>query len=219
VLVTADENGEYLCPQCEVKYTRQESLRMHCTRKHGLAITFKVKRTAAEKSEQSRQRKAKWSEKQAAIRALVSLSTVEEKRDAFSRRDARKRGVHEAKDPIVYTKMSSIQNAGLGVFAAVDLVPGDVVTAYDGQLVPDAPTNHLYALQITGASKPMWIDGLRELERGKGIGSFVNRASREHHCYMNCDYKEFAESAYIVITKKIKANSELFTVYSRGYRF
>ncbi|KAF0725507.1 hypothetical protein AaE_009703 [Aphanomyces astaci] len=202
VLVTADENGEYLCPQCEVKYTRQESLRMHCTRKHGLAITFKVKRTAAEKSEQSRQRKAKWSEKQAAIRALVSLSTVEEKRDAFSRRDARKRGVHEAKDPIVYTKIFD-----------------DVVTAYDGQLVPDAPTNHLYALQITGASKPMWIDGLRELERGKGIGSFVNRASREHHCYMNCDYKEFAESAYIVITKKIKANSELFTVYSRGYRF
>ncbi|CAK4093144.1 unnamed protein product [Aphanomyces euteiches] len=127
--------------------------------------------------------------------------------------------MHEAANALVYTKTSSIPNGGIGVFASIDLRCGDIVTTYDGEVVPEMPGDPKYILAIEYRNKPAWIDGIRAPEAGKGLGSFVNRVMRKKNFRKNCEYFINGKLMYIKVMKKIKAHCELFTTYSHGCRF
>ncbi|CAK4706355.1 unnamed protein product, partial [Aphanomyces euteiches] len=139
-------------------------------------------------------------------------------RQLLSLRDARKRGCYGATKPIVVSGQSKIERARAGVFACVDLFPGDVVTMYDGEVVFQVSQEPSYALRYAFGATPAWIGDPQEFQNGKGVGSFVNRAEREAHFYKNCDYIQDGNTLAIKITKRVKAGEELFTTYSRSYR-
>ena len=52
---------------------------------------------------------------------------------------------------------------------------------------------------------------------GNGLGSFINRSAAKKNCEIEED--EDYQLLIVVATKKIKKGNELFTTYSRGYRF
>ncbi|RHY24101.1 hypothetical protein DYB32_008972 [Aphanomyces invadans] len=214
-LVTKDDNGDYRCPKCDAKYNenQKDALRMHCTRHHpGESVVFKATRSAAEKQAMPRERKLKWKAKQTA------KSPVKAPRELFTLRDAKKRGVYGAQKPIVYTAESTIPNAGIGVFASQTLLQGDIVPVYEGDLVEELPFNITYVRQFHANDKTWWVDGLRVLEEGKGVGSFVNRQSCQLGFHKNCEYFQQGRTLCIQVTKTIKTNKELFAVYGKRYR-
>ncbi|KAG9401607.1 hypothetical protein AC1031_009467 [Aphanomyces cochlioides] len=150
-LLLEDDDGQYTCPDCGARYKVANSMRMHCSRKHKMRLyPTKSRRPTREV-------------------AALELKTNERQ----------KRGSYGAARPIVVTGPSKIERAGAVVFACVDLLAGDVVTTYDGEVVFQVPQEPSYAIRYDFGATPAWIDGLREFQNGKGVGSFVNRADRD----------------------------------------
>ncbi|KAG9406735.1 hypothetical protein AC1031_003056 [Aphanomyces cochlioides] len=211
ILLIRGKDKLYKCLKCGHKLKEYDAMHMHYKRKHGLTVERKRKKTQEEKNQQARLRKRK-----SAARALEALS---KHRTLFSFADAQRRGTYGADNPIVISKESSIPPAGYGVFAAVDLREGDIVTSYDGDIVYDMPADPTYVLRIDLGNKPAWIDGLSTRQLGKGLGSFVSREDRTMKIFKNCEYLQHGKKMFIQVTKSIKSGSELFTVYDPGYRF
>ncbi|CAK4610893.1 unnamed protein product [Aphanomyces euteiches] len=217
-LLLKDDDGQYTCPDCSAHYKVANSMRMHCLRKHKMRVRFTPIVPEEVKKANEKSRRARAQDKRKAVRLLISFFKATPPRQLFSLRDARKRGCYGATKPIVVTGPSKIERAGAGVFACVDLLPGDVVTTYDGQVVLQVPQEPSYAIRYDFGATPAWIDGLREFQNGKRVGSFVNRADREAHFYKNCDYIQDGNTLAIKITKRVKAGEELFTTCGRSYR-
>ncbi|KAG9408901.1 hypothetical protein AC1031_020813 [Aphanomyces cochlioides] len=203
-LLLQDDDGQYTCPDCGARY----KMRVRFTP----VVPDEVKKA------NERSRRARAQDKRKAVRLLISLFKATPPRRLFSLRDARQRGCYGAARPIVVTGPSKIERAGAGMFACVDLLAGDVVTTYDGEVVFQVPQEPSYAIRYDFGATPAWIDGLQEFQNGKGVGSFVNRADREAHVYKNCDYIQDGNTLAIKVTKRVKAGEELFTTYGRSYR-
>ncbi|KAH9135183.1 hypothetical protein AeRB84_019289 [Aphanomyces euteiches] len=216
ILLVRGEDNLYKCLKCGHKLEEYDAMRMHYKRSHGLKVERKRKKTEEEKNENARLRKVRFNERKSAARALEALS---KHRPLFSFADAQLRGTYGADNPNLTSMESSIPTAGYGVFAAVDLREGDVVTSYDGYIVYDMPADPTYVLSIDIGKKPAWIDGLSTRQLGKGLGSFVNREDRTKKVFKNCEYLQHGKKMFIRVTKTIKSDSELFTVYGPGYRF
>ena len=176
-LLLPNDDGQYTCPECAALYKMSNSIRMHCLRKHKMAIRFTSLVPVEIKKQNERIRLARAQDKRKAVRLLIRLFKAAPPLCLFSLRDAKKCGCYEAATPIVVTAPSTIQCAG--VFACVDLRAGDIVTTYDGDIVFQVPQEPSYAIMYDVGATPAWIGGLREHQKGKGIGSFVNRADRE----------------------------------------
>ncbi|KAH9101208.1 hypothetical protein LEN26_015848 [Aphanomyces euteiches] len=204
-LLLRDEDGYFTCPveTCRHKLKNDNSMTKHCERNHSRKVHYKPNKSKEVKNEDARQRKQRWRAGNSAARALRAMSA---QRKLFSFQDARTRGMHEATNALVYTTTSSIPNAGIGVFVSVDMRCGDVVTTYDGEVVPDMPEDPKYVLGTEYRNKPAWIDGLRAPEVGKGLGSFLNRAMRKKNFRKNCEYFINGKLMYIKVTQKIKAH-------------
>jgi hypothetical protein len=198
---------------CDYSHENLATFRQHYRRVHHEG--FKVKPTLTPEERRVRQRgyeKKHRKKKQAAARVKKALSA----RSEFTPRDADKRGVFLAENPIVAYQKSRIPEAGNGVFARVDLQVGDVVTRYEGELVENLPSDREYVIQVDDAG---YLDGLRTPAPRKGLGSFVNREARTMgRCRKNCDIVPVGRGLYVQIMKKVKAGQELYTTYSRGYR-
>ncbi|KAF0701930.1 hypothetical protein AaE_016232, partial [Aphanomyces astaci] len=128
-LVLKKSDGNFECPNCSSRYTNVRSLRAHCKRKHGVTVTVFEKKTIVHKQEQAKARKARWTATKTAIRAMRAKPIKASKRDTFTFANARLRGAHEAVNPFVKIGESTIPGAGRGLFAAIDLLPGDICTA------------------------------------------------------------------------------------------
>ncbi|KAG9399727.1 hypothetical protein AC1031_011605 [Aphanomyces cochlioides] len=157
-----------------------------------------------------------WCKHKLAIR-FTAIVSDEVKQNSMKRNGVPAPKTNERR-PIVTTGPSTIERAGAGVFACVDLRAGDIVTTYDGEVVFQVPLEPSYAIKYDFGAIPAWIDGLREFQNGKGIGSFVNRADRELHFYKNCDFIQEGKTLAIEITKNVKGGEELFATYGRSYR-
>ena len=125
-------------------------------------------------------------------------------------------------DSLVELKDSLNPVAGRGVFSKCFFKKGDYITIYDGQVMNVEPLEKDYALQVRGN---IWVDGLREPLKRKGLGSFINREQRNLKLYKNCKiisvsskYIEYCGYAVVVACRDIDYGDELYTTYSKGYR-
>ncbi|KAE8912029.1 hypothetical protein PF005_g4035 [Phytophthora fragariae] len=189
-----------------------DRLRRHCSRDHNLRVTLKSARVSTEETRRKqRLYSARYREKRQKIQARQRAYHQEED-------DANVVGAcGSAPWPVEY-RASSIPGAGKGLFAVMDLMPGDIVTWYAGMFTTVEPTDKAYAIAVVDG----FIDGLRVPQRGQGLGSFVNRESREisrkrNNCELVGGWNS-KHQIYVEVTSKIKAGKELFTAHSRGYQ-
>ena len=89
-----------------------------------------------------------------------------------------KLAVHPAVNDVAVLP-SMISNAGNGLFAERDYKSKEFVTIYDGEyglseedLCKRMPQTHI------NYTEGLYVDGLRELQVGKGMGSFVNHSNK-----------------------------------------
>ena len=116
-------------------------------------------------------------------------------------------------------KPSNIPNAGSGLFTYIDIPPKTIICKYEGTTIDRADYNNSgYAVDIP---KGRVIDGS---STQSSIGRYANncRPSDKAHC--KCNNAKFAISTRAGITtinikstKFIKAGSEIFVAYGRGY--
>ncbi|KAE8985372.1 hypothetical protein PR003_g23396 [Phytophthora rubi] len=197
------------------KADKIDSLRRHCSRDHNLRVTLKSARVSTEETRRKqRLYSARYREKRQKIQARQRVYHQEH----LTEDDAIVVGVcGSASCPVEY-RASSIPGAGNGLLAVMDLIPGDIVTWYAGMFTTVKPTDKAHAFAVAGG----FIDGLRVPQRGQGLGSFVNRESREiSRMRKNCELVggwSSKHQIYVEVTSKIKAGKEIFTTYSRGYR-
>ncbi|KAF0729494.1 hypothetical protein AaE_009377 [Aphanomyces astaci] len=183
-LVLKKSDGNFECPNCSSRYTNVRSLRAHCKRKHGVTVTVFEKKTIVHKQEQAKARKARWTATKTAIRAMRAKPIKSSKRDTFTFASARLRGAHEAVNPFVKIGELTIPGAGRGLFAAIDLLPGDICTAYDGTKVFVEPKDHAYACELGVTKRKSWLLGLNDPVAGSGLGianASVTSFKREMH--------------------------------------
>ncbi len=208
-------DNQYFCPynNCNASYSKEKlnSFRKHCNRNHGIYITIKDPPLTVE---EKRNRQRKYTAKHRA-------KNKKRKRKHFRRAlydidDADERGAYKCKNPLLKYKQSDIPNAGNGIFALEDLYPGDIVTWVSGEVI-DFPTIDKSYTIICG---DQYIDGLRFPEKGKGLGSFINREERNMpKSRKNCEFIEYKSSKiYIEITSHVKEGKELYITYGRSYR-
>jgi len=81
----------------------------------------------------------------------------------------------------LFVDRSTVLNGGDGLFSSIFFVPGDVITLYDGIVVPNLGLPHAntsegasmtHACKIKGSEYT--ILGLRYTTKGRGLGSFAN---------------------------------------------
>lgn len=214
-------NGEYVCPQGGCGYANKilDSLRKHCKRAHQQSITTKGPPLSAE------DRKRRHRECVAQYRLKTAPSKKRKTRakkplrNTYDYKDAEQNGVYGCRNPILAYCESKIPEAGNGIFALEELIPGDIVTWVAGTESTTPPKDKKYTL-LMGNNK--YFNGIRVPQEKHGLGSFINCESREiskarlNCVFIACDRQK--HKLYIEITKKIKAGDELYTTYGHGYR-
>lgn len=141
-------------------------------------------------------------------------------RESFGYKDAKKNGNHSTtkkQDQLVEVRQSTIEDAGLGIFACQDLQPGDVVTKYHGKWRknPDKLTNleSSYSIDLEDGV----LVGISEPVEGKGLASFVNRGGSTG-ARNNCMLLQgpLKRDVYLHIKKRVRAGAELLSPYGRN---
>lgn len=121
---------------------------------------------------------------------------------------------------VVCIKISSIPNAGFGIFANVNFEEHDVITEYKGKKLNNDEVLKLtlqnkfhYIAQVNSQNS---IDGLRKIPKNKNcFGSIINDAQnyKQTNCILYCHRNKL----FIVAIKPILKNQELFLNYGKKY--
>ena len=213
-------DGKYSCPieGCDAEYEKLASLRRHCERAHQQSITTKGPPLSSEdQKKRQREYSAKHRLKMAPSKKRKTRSNTT-LRPLYDYDDAERMGVYGCRNPILDYRPSIIPEAGNGLFALQELLPGDIVTWYSGTESTTPPEDKTYTIQLNDK----YFNGIRVPKKNHGLGSFINCESRDisktrRNCeFVECDHQK--HKCYVEITKKIKAGNELITTYSRGYR-
>ncbi|CAK4602142.1 unnamed protein product, partial [Aphanomyces euteiches] len=116
-------DGVWPCLRCEVKTKTLRLLRSHVSRNHrGTSMRTKV-------SSQATLRPLYLKKFRERVKASKKIQSVQRKKK-FGYVAAYTRGSFRCSSPLIVVKPSTIPGAGFGVFAAVELLPGDIVTWY-----------------------------------------------------------------------------------------
>lgn len=122
---------------------------------------------------------------------------------------------------MLYLKRSNIPNAGLGLFTDTPIKKGETVVEYLGEIIT-------------------WAEGLKRDEKGTGgyvfyvtskhcidaypqpdsLGKYANDArgfGRVEGLKNNCVYETRKKRAFIVATRSIQADEEIFVWYGADY--
>ncbi len=208
-------DGKFACPECAKLFKSIQGLKYHTKNSHGFKVTTCLKLTVEQKRERNRTYVAKHREKTRPRKSkrIKKKITLHPRYDS---EDAQCRGTFGCDAPLIEYRASKIPDAGNGIFATEDLYPGDVVTIFAGPRVTASPTIKSHTIQF---EKGVYIDGLRTPIEGEGLGSFINRESRNlSRKRKNCEFVREQKLMTIEITKKVKTGQELYTTYSHGYR-
>ena len=220
-----DENGRFHCPfrLCSTTCVASKinSLRKHA-RRHGILIRTIQKKLRRERLERVRKHVAVYRERKKIStikRTTRRQCTTKKYRLLYDEEDAIEHGLYRCRMPFLNYQKSRIANAGNGVFALRDFIPGDVVTIISGTRTPIAPVDRSYTIQLPNG----YIDGLRVPKRKSGLGTFINREDRSiskarKNCEIVIQVTATSVQVFIQVTKKIRAGDELYLTYSRGYR-
>ncbi len=125
----------------------------------------------------------------------------------------------------IFLKKSSIQNAGLGVFVAIDFQENDIITEYLGKKINNEQVEQLTSQNkfhyIAQLSKDISIDGYRfeKIKNSFGFGSMINdiQNKKKTNCALFATTKNRRLSLFIVAIKPIYQNEELFLNYGLKY--
>ena len=119
----------------------------------------------------------------------------------------------------VKKQISSIPNAGFGVFASVDFEDNDIITEYIGKKITNEKVLELtYGNQfhyIAQLDSKTCIDGKRTVNNKTKLGSMINDIRIQTKT--NCALFRIKSKLYIIATKKIKTNEEFFLNYGKKY--
>ena len=137
----------------------------------------------------------------------------------------------------VYVRESNLSQHGLGLFAAVHFQPGDIVTWYDGFIIPKEDLWAEFVLYQPGShtltldGSDFAVQGLQQPVEGWGGASFINhrpsdlanakyltlpaRKHRLHYSLPAMDTEEMdVPMCVIVATQKIAPGGEIFCDYT-----
>lgn len=210
--IVVNDDGRLCCPACGEKYNSEAAVRRHAKVRHALLLTTRNLLTVEQRREKNAAKVRAWR-----LKHKKKTTHSQERSRRYTISTADRRGLYNAKHPIVVVKTSLIEGAGLGVFAATDLLKGDWVTRYEGAVVKEKPENP-YVMALIGTDK--FIDGLKIPRQGKGVGSFINREVRMKGMKRrNCRFCQIDKHRiYIQMVKNVKAGEELYTTYGHHYR-
>lgn len=125
--------------------------------------------------------------------------------------------------PYLIYKNSLIAKAGGGVFTTYfSFDPGDIITQFEGELmsgdqVCQKEHNIGYTLYCATLSKP-FISGIKQIEVGKGFGSFINRRTIDHKKNVEFVFCAATDTVWVRATRYIAAGEELYTSYGLHYK-
>ena len=93
------------------------------------------------------------------------------------------------------------------------------MTKLHGEFARHEPQDPEYAIELNDSKGDKYVIGLRQPVRGCGLGSFVNRESREPgYKRKNCAFLQMGKKLYVEMIKDVPADDELYTIYGKGYR-
>jgi len=156
----------------------------------------------------------------AVISAIRNKSSVRCRHHPLKdRNSADLHGMHDSSMRYVERKLSSIANAGYGVYVSsfAEYEPGEIITRYSGTLMNNTQIlnkehNQYYTVECRDFSMK-YLSGITVPENGAGYGSFINCSTNDHPA--NCEFAYFDrktpnEAVYMRAKKPIAANQELF---------
>jgi hypothetical protein len=250
-IVFDESRGQFKCPypDCSKSYHSLNGLRTHAKYKHQIKIKYRAKVTTTNTTTMRRKRittkvkdpkliREKGKARTAKCRKNAILKRANEcaTRVCFTKEDAKQRGLYHdchlyyPADILSCNKSTLGKATGNGVFAREDLKKGDYITIVHGREVNKNQFNfqslkktHLFQLQ---ASTGTLLLGIDVPERGKGLGSFIQRGgddvidatSYKRKCKVNCMFVVDREDhhIYIKVMTSIKQDRELFMTYGQG---
>ncbi len=123
---------------------------------------------------------------------------------------------------LIVLKKSSIENAGLGLFALVNFEENDIITEYKGKRINNEEvlkltnTNNFY--YIAQLNSTISIDGKRcKLKNKIGLGSMINDNRQEPNCQLYAVEKNKKLRLFVIAIRNIKSNEEFFLNYGQKY--
>jgi SET domain-containing protein len=129
-------------------------------------------------------------------------------------------------------RVSTLQNAGWGVFALKTFEKNDVVCEYSGEIANSLPRNWEYSLRL---NRTQWLTGFdsKVLCRTRdNAGSMVNDArdsKKQNCCFWRCSEtpiglkpsqntgRHSLMRVFLVATRRITENEELFVPYGEAF--
>jgi hypothetical protein len=140
---------------------------------------------------------------------------------------ATSRGVFGTQLSYLTVKPSSVVGGGNGVFTTAlgSFDEGDFITEFCGDHLSKedykaSKHRREYTIECRDFQKP-YISGLDYAKVGFGVGSLINKCDDKNLPNIKFVYrfaKTSRESVWVMATRRIVPNSELFTVYGNGFR-
>lgn len=119
----------------------------------------------------------------------------------------------------VEIRPSSIEGAGLGLFAVEDFQKGDFIVPYEGEFINEAELNRRYgddtAKYALKVSKNVYIDSACS----RGTGAFINQATKKtnNNAALFRGTSRRPQDSSVRALKAIKAGEEIFVSYGSKY--
>ena len=118
---------------------------------------------------------------------------------------------------------SQLHDAGMGLFATMDFMKGDVITIYEGEhIYKEEACKREVKTHMASICSRLVIDGIKRPENGIGGGSFVN--DPRNRMMRNAEFKTAREGykrkygVYLVATRHITSGQEIYASYgNRGF--
>ena len=115
----------------------------------------------------------------------------------------------------VFIASSTIPHMGLGLFAGVPFLSGQLITEYSGRVVPFHVTKHMSFKEQLVHCGGMWINGIQHPRKQCGGGSFANRLERGY----NAEISRVGNKLFLKVRqgRAIQVGEEIVTSQGTGF--
>ena len=122
--------------------------------------------------------------------------------------------------PLTIVTPSTIPGGGRGLFANRDIMPGDVIGEYTGEILTETQKQHRYpnneAQYVMYVKRDMYIDAVDE---GKSSNCrYINTGGKLNNARPRPYYRNGQSGVKIIATKRIYKGEEIFMPYGSTFR-
>ena len=122
-------------------------------------------------------------------------------------------------DAYLYTEPSQIENAGMGLFTAVDINKGEIIATFHGEVLTDEEAEERVESGDDQYFMELPSGEILDCKFTDGFAKYANDAEGVPTNFKNNSYIGIDDDDNVVLIAKrnIKADEEIFTGYGKAY--